>query len=113
LGLTTIRPGTTVRTVKGGQTEILGGAFIATGHFKEAPMLEINESSATFVASEMPGGGSPYQIPIMETRAGKTVRVSIRDNSGVKLPSQVGGVAFPLYSGFDGPDAVPVPKAQD
>lgn len=111
LGLTTIRPGTAVRTERGGKTEILGGAFIATGHFKEAPMLEINEGSASFVGSEMPGGGSPYQIPMIETRDGKTVRVSIRDTSGVKLASQIGGVALPLYSGFDGPDAVPLPKA--
>lgn len=108
LGLKSERGGTVVTTTEGGKTEIYGGLVMAGSGPKSDPMFVIREASANLSVGEIAFQGSPYRSIVSETRKGVT-RVIERGAPHLAdlLPEHGGGVAIPLYSGFEGPDALP------
>jgi len=110
LGLTASQPGTMIRTVGGGKTELMGALAVSSGGAKAEPLFSIQESSAALVGSELAFRGNPFQFVVSESRGG-VARVLERGVAGVDaiLTIRAGGVALPLYVGYDGPQAVPPP----
>jgi hypothetical protein len=108
LGLKSERGGTVVTTTEGGKTEIYGGLVMSGTGPKSDPMFVIVEASANLSVGEIAFQGSPYRSIVSETRKGVT-RVIERGAPHLAdlLPEHGGGIAMPLYSGFDGPDALP------
>lgn len=108
LGLKSERGGTVVTTSEGGKTEIYGGLVMAGSGPKSDPMFVIREASANLSVGEIAFQGSPYRAIVSETRKGVT-RVVERGAPHLAdlLPEHGGGIAMPLYSGFEGPDALP------
>ena len=108
LGLRTEMPGTLIDTRAGGKTELLGGLCFSSGTWKADPMFRLTDSSASFCLTETSLSGNPYQTIVTETRKGLTRRLSNRGLSDdQRLPVRVGGIALPLFTGYDGPGAVP------
>jgi hypothetical protein len=97
-----------VTTSEGGKTEIYGGLVMAGSGPKSDPMFVIREASANLSVGEIAFQGSPYRSIVTETRKGVT-RVIERGAPHLAdlLPEHGGGVAIALYSGFEGPDALP------
>jgi hypothetical protein len=97
-----------VTTTEGGKTEIYGGLVMSGTGPKSDPMFVIVEASANLSVGEIAFQGSPYRSIVSETRKGVT-RVIERGAPHLAdlLPEHGGGIAMPLYSGFDGPDALP------
>lgn len=111
LGLKTELPGTLIDTHAGGRTELLGCLCFSSGTWKQDPMFSIADASATFSFTETSLSGNPYQTIVAETRKGVTRRLSNRGLAqDMTLPERVGGIALPLFTGYDGPGAV-APKA--
>jgi hypothetical protein len=108
LGLKSDRGGTVVTTTDAGKTEIYGGLVIAGSGPKSDPMFVIREASANLTIGEVAFEGSPYRSIVSEVRKGVT-RVIERGAPHLAdlLPEHGGGVAMPLYLGFEGPDALP------
>lgn len=98
-GLTTELPGTLIRTVGGGKTELLGGLCISTGSWKSDPMFVVEDSIATFNIAEASFNRAPYQTIVKETRKGKTL--SLGNGGAVKehpLPERLGGILLPFFT---------------
>ncbi|PSO81569.1 MAG: hypothetical protein BRC44_04485 [Cyanobacteria bacterium QS_4_48_99] len=73
LGLKTERPGTIVKTINGGRTEVLGAFLYSTGGEKIDPAFINNQSAICLVGlAERSFGGNPIQIWVQETRNGET-----------------------------------------
>ncbi len=107
LGLKTEQAGTLIETRAGGKSELLGGLCYSNGSWKQDPMFRIVDSSATFCISETPVGGYAYQVIVSETRRGVTRQLSNRGASADQpLPEHLGGIALPLFTGYDGIGAV-------
>ncbi|HTH48960.1 MAG TPA: glycosyl hydrolase family 28-related protein [Candidatus Limnocylindria bacterium] len=107
LGLKTEQAGTLIDTRAGGQTELLGGLCYSNGSWKQDPMFRLVDASATFCISETPVSGYAFQTIVSETRRGVTRQLSNRGPSADQpLPEHLGGIALPLYSGYDGIGAV-------
>ena len=107
LGLKVELPGTLIDTRSGGKTELLGGLCFSNGTWKQDPMFRIVDASATFSISEVPVGGYAYQTIVTETRRGVTRQMTSRGPSQDQpLPDHLGGIALPLYTGYDGIGAV-------
>ena len=107
LGLKTEQAGTLIDTRAGGKTELLGGLCFSNGSWKQDPMFRIVDASATFSISETPLGGYAFQTIISETRRGVTRQMSSRGPSPDQpLPEHLGGIALPLFTGYDGIGAV-------
>jgi hypothetical protein len=108
LGLKSERGGTVVTTTEGGKTEIYGCLVMPGSGPKSDPMFVIREASANLSAGEIAFQGSPYRAIVSETRKGVT-RVIERGAPHLAdlLPEHGGGIAMSLYSGFEGPDALP------
>ncbi len=110
-GLKTELPGTVVETSNGGKTELLGGLVHATGGWKQDPMFRITDASATLCVSEASFTSNSYGTIVAETRKGLTRRLGNKGPADDQpLPQRVGGIALPLYTGYDGIGAV-VPKS--
>lgn len=110
LGLKTEKPGTVIRTLEGGKTELLGGFVMASGGPKSDPMFIIQDASASIVAGEVAFQGSPFRVIVSETRKGVN-RILERGSPGIDaiISVHAGGSALPFYAGFDGPGAIPPP----
>ena len=114
LGLMASRPGTLIDTRNGGRTELLGALCVASGGFKAAPLLRLNESEGSFVLGEASFFTNPFQLVVEETRGGVVRRLrSTGPTPDRPLPTRLGGVGLTLYSGYDGPGAVPPAGAGD
>ncbi len=113
MGLTATQPGTIIKTLGGGKTELMGALAVASGGTKSDPMFSIQESSASLICSELAFRGNPFRVIIDETRGG-IPRALVRGEAGVDglVTIRAGGAALPLYTGFDGPGAVPPPPLQ-
>ena len=73
LGLKTERPGTIVKTINGGRTEVLGAFLYSTGGEKIDPAFINNQSAICLVGlAERSFGGNPIQTWVRETRNGET-----------------------------------------
>jgi hypothetical protein len=107
LGLKTDMPGTLIDTRSGGKTELLGGLCFSSGNWKAEPMFSIADASASFTLTESSLSGNPYQTIVTETRKGLTRRLSSKGLSDdQQLPKRIGGIALPLFTGYDGLGAV-------
>ena len=110
-GLKTELPGTVDETVNGGKTELLGGLVHATGGWKQDPMFRITDASATLCVSEASSTSNSYGTIMAGTWKGLTRRLGNKGPAAdPPLPERVGGIALPLYTGYDGVGAV-VPKS--
>ncbi len=111
LGLKTEKTGTAITTHTKGRTELLGALCVASGGFKDAPLFMIRDAAASLVAGEVAFQGNPFSTVVREIR-GTTNRALERVSSAAEtgLPSHSGGAGLVLYSGHDGPGAVPPPK---
>ena len=106
-GLRTAFPGTLIDTRNGGKSELLGGLAFASGGWKTDPMFRITDAAATFCVGEASFSSNPYQTIVAETRKGVTRRLTSKGLSvDLPLPERVGGIALPLYTGYDGLGAV-------
>ena len=73
LGLKTERPGTIVKTINGGKTEILGAFLYSTGGEKIDPAFINNQSAICLVGlAERSFQDNPIQTWVRETRNGET-----------------------------------------
>lgn len=98
-GLTTELPGTLIRTVGGGKTELLGGLCASTGGWKSDPMFVVQESQATFQIAEASFSRAAYQTIVAETRNGKTLKLPNRGlNDDHRLPERLGGILLPFFT---------------
>jgi Pectate lyase superfamily protein len=107
LGLKTELPGTLIDTSAGGKTELLGGLCYSSGGWKADPMFRITDASATFSMTETSLSANPFQIIVSETRKGVTRNLSnkvLPDDQ--QMPTRIGGVALPLFTGYDGLGAI-------
>lgn len=103
LGLKTELGGTLITTRNGGRSELLGGLCVSSGTWKLEPMFSIHEAGATFIVGESSLSSSPFQTIVSETRKGAIRRLSNRGiTADQPLPSRIGGIALPLYTGYDG-----------
>lgn len=108
LGLMATKPGTLIDTRNGGRTELLGALCVASGGFKAAPLLRLDESEGSFVLGEASFFTNPFQLVVEETRGGVVRRLRNTGPTAERpVPERLGGVGLTLYSGFDAPDAVP------
>jgi len=108
LGLRAEKTGTFINTLARGRTELLGGLCLSSGGYKQDPMFAITDASASFVAGEASFTGNPYQTLVAETRGAQVRRLTQRGlGPEAQLPVRVGGVALPLYTGYDGVGALP------
>lgn len=99
MGLTTELPGTLIRTIGGGKTELLGGLCASTGGWKSDPMFVIDESQATFQIAEASFSRAAYQTIVSETRRGKTLKLPNRGLSDDhRLPERLGGILLPFFT---------------
>jgi hypothetical protein len=70
-------------------------------------MFRVTDASASFCVGEASFNSNPYQTIVTEARNGLTRRLSNKGLSDdLPLPERVGGVALPLYTGYDGLGAV-------
>lgn len=103
LGLKTEHPGTLIDTRNQGKTELLGGLCFANGTYKLDPMFRIENASATFSIAETSLSGTPYSILVSESRNGLNRSLSSQGVSqDLALPTRIGGVALPLFTGYHG-----------
>jgi len=73
LGLKTEDPGTWIRTVNGGRTELLGGVKVGSGAtFGADNAMFVTEDSSLFVALPLIAAGEGYEFVAKETRNGET-----------------------------------------
>ena len=102
LGLKTDLPGTLVKTVHAGRSEIFGGLCVAGGGWKADPMFVLEDGEGAFAIGEASPGASPYITIVSETRRGK---VKTLGNKGLsadrQLPERLGAIAVPMFIGRD------------
>lgn len=108
MGLRAEKTGTIVNTLAKGRTELLGGLCVSSAGYKQDPMFGITDASASFVIAEASFAGNPYSVLVTETRGAQVRRLTSRGlGPEAQLPARVGGVALPLFTGYDGPGALP------
>ena len=101
MGLKTERGGTVLRTTGGGKTELLGGMLYSTTGPKPAPAFPCKDSSMSLTFGEASHNGCPFEVPVAETRGGKT-----RTLKWAQTFRRDGwGTAMPLYVGYAAKDA--------
>jgi len=99
LGLTTELPGTLIRTVGGGKSELLGGLCASTGGWKSDPMFVVEDSQATFNIAEASFSRAAYQVIVAETRGGTVRRLSNKGPSkDLRMPERLGGILLPFFT---------------
>lgn len=103
LGLKTEHPGVLIDTKNQGKTELLGGLCFANGTYKLDPMFRIDNASATFSFGETSLNGTPFSTIVIETRNGLTRFLGSQGVSqDLPLPTRIGGVSVPLFTGYHG-----------
>ena len=102
LGLKTDQPGTLVKTIHAGRTEIFGGLCVAGGGWKADPMFVLEDGEGSFAIGEASNGASPYITIVSETRRGKVKTLSNKGLSADRqLPERLGAIAVPMFIGRD------------
>jgi hypothetical protein len=103
LGFKSALGGSLIETENEGRTELLGGLCLSSGVWKTDPMFRITDASAAFIIGESSLNATPYQNIVVERRKQNTRTLT---SSGLTadqpLPLRLGGIALPLYSGYDG-----------
>lgn len=103
LGFKAALGGALIETSEGGKTELLGGLCVSSGVWKSDPMFRLRDSSGVFIAGESSFNSTPYTTIATEARKGVTRALPAAGLTvDQPLPQRVGGIALPLYSGFDG-----------
>lgn len=100
LGLKTEEPGTIIKTINGGRTEVLGGLIYSTGDPKTEPAF-INIESALSLAGvvERNFNGNRFDTWVQETRNGET-RTLLRDQISAPLYINDNALAALNYVGI-------------
>ncbi|MFM8360374.1 MAG: glycosyl hydrolase family 28-related protein [Verrucomicrobiota bacterium] len=111
MGFRCEKAGTAIETRAGGRTELLGGLVVSSGGYKLDPMLRLQEASGSFVVAEdSPSSGNPFDILVREVRRGIQLSLPAKGiDPENPLPRRFGGVGLALYTGYDGPGAIPPP----
>ncbi|MDX2174848.1 MAG: glycosyl hydrolase family 28-related protein [Candidatus Sumerlaeia bacterium] len=108
LGYKTERRGTKIRTINGGNTEVLGAFFYSTDSDTPEPMFVVEDSNMTVAGlKETNFSSDPYSILVREIRNGET-----RDFTG-PTSGGLGGAGWSLYASFrpSGPNSAPTVSA--
>ena len=103
MGLKTEHPGVLIDTKNQGKTELLGGLCFANGTYKLDPMFRIDNASVTLSIGETSLNGTPYSTIVTESRNGLTRFLGSQGVSqDLPLPTRIGGVSVPLFTGYHG-----------
>ncbi len=103
LGFKAALGGVLVETSGAGKTELLGGLCVSSGVWKSDPMFRLRDSQGVFILGESSPNSTPFQTIATEVRKGVTRALPATGlTADQPLPQRVGGIALPLYSGFDG-----------
>ena len=99
LGLKTEKPGTIIKTINKGKTEVIGGFIYSTGGDKTDPAFINNESSIALIGlDERYHTNNPIQISVEETRNNETRFLSREDFNGISYVGYNASVTGNGYS---------------